>query len=492
VRAWKRTVLAAFGLLAMGAGCATSETANDRVSPEVPLWYRRPSNTMSVLVQRSLTASGRTTGEDWERGRAEIDAAHGRVFLGTADRGFYALRAGDGSTIWRFETLGVVQCESLYDSELDVVYFGSHDGALYAVRAFDGSLLWRYFTGAEVARRPVRNGEMLYFANGADQLFAVDRRTGKKKWQAQRTSALGMEIAGYAGPTLANGKVYLAYSDGHVAAYDARDGSEKWTPVDLSAEAEQTSASGEAPRYLDVDTTPVPNEIPGSGNVIYVASYAGGVFALDAETGARVWANDQARGVTDLTLFREAAHAPDPKGPDRDGPTVPERKLLLGPLGSRSDQRKNGVAQRRARGRRHRAGAGRGRAARGHHALWPLSSVAAQRPRDRRLRHGYGRGANAVGLRQPRLRHDQCRHLARHPDRTAGPRRRGTVESVQLSLTRLTPSSNAGRLGAELQGVAVDEAGQPVEFVRLAEGTIEHGPLLDRAVDERKTLFHHR
>ncbi|WP_394849885.1 PQQ-binding-like beta-propeller repeat protein [Pendulispora brunnea] len=334
MRAWKRTALAAFGLLAMGAGCATSETANDRVSPEVPLWYRRPANTMSVLLKRSLTATGRTTGEDWERGRTEIDAAHGRIFLGTADRGFYALRAGDGSTIWRFETLGVVQCESLYDPELDLVYFGSHDGALYAVRAFDGSLVWRYFTGAEVARRPVRNGEMLYFANGADQLFAVDRRTGKRKWQAQRTSALGMEIAGYAGPALANGKVYLAYSDGHVVAYDARDGSEKWTPVDLSAEAEQNTSAGEVPRYLDVDTTPVPNEIPGSGNVVYVASYAGGVFALDAETGSRVWVNDQARGVTDLTLFNEPAHAPDPNGPDRDGPTVPARKLLLASSGT--------------------------------------------------------------------------------------------------------------------------------------------------------------
>ncbi|WP_394839170.1 PQQ-binding-like beta-propeller repeat protein [Pendulispora rubella] len=334
MRAWKRTALAAFGLLAMGAGCATSETANDRVSPEAPLWYRRPANTMSVLLKRSLTATGRTTGEDWERGRAEIDPAHGRIFVGTADRGFYALRAGDGSTIWRFETLGVVQCESLYDAELDIVYFGSHDGALYAVRAFDGSLVWRYFTGAEVARRPVRNGEMLYFANGSDQLFAVDRRTGKKKWQAQRTSALGMEIAGYAGPALANNKVYLAFSDGHVVAYDARDGSEKWTPVDLSAEAEQNTAAGEVPRYLDVDTTPVPNDIPGSGNVVYVASYAGGVFALDAETGSRVWVNDQARGVTDLTLFNEPAHAPDPNGPDRDGPTVPARKLLLASSGT--------------------------------------------------------------------------------------------------------------------------------------------------------------
>jgi len=259
--------------------------------------------------------------------RKQVDARHGRVFCGSADHGLYALRAGDGSSIWRFETLGVVQSEPYYDGELDVVYFGSHDGALYAVRAFDGSLLWRFNTGAEVARRPALLGEMLYVANGSDQLYALDRRTGALRWSAHRTPALGMEVAGYAGPAVSAGKVYMAFSDGHVDAYDAKDGTEKWTPVDLSAEAEQ-NAGGEAPRYLDVDTTPIVDDGP-TGKVVYVAGYAGGTYALDAETGARLWVNDKALGVTDITLWSEPAHAPSPTGPDRGGPTVPARKVLL-------------------------------------------------------------------------------------------------------------------------------------------------------------------
>jgi outer membrane protein assembly factor BamB len=321
-------------LLGLGAAsCATTETANDRVNPEVPLWYHRPSGSMHVVLRRTLTAAARTVGEDYERGRAEVDPAHNRVFCGSADHGLYALRAGDGSSIWRFETLGVVQSEPLYDSELDLVYFGSHDGALYAVRAANGELVWRFNTGAEVAKKPVRLGEMIYVANGSDQLYALDRRTGAMRWQAHRTPALGMEVAGYAGPAVANGKVYIAYSDGHVLAYDAVTGNERWTPVDLSAEAEQ-SAGGEAPRYLDVDTTPIIDDFAATpqqaaGRVVYVASYAGGVFALDAETGSRVWSNDKALGVTDITLWREPAHLPNPRGPDKDGPMVPERKILL-------------------------------------------------------------------------------------------------------------------------------------------------------------------
>jgi outer membrane protein assembly factor BamB len=298
------------------------------VNAENPPWFRRPSGAMHVFVHRQLTAQGRTVGEDWERGRPEIDPAHDRVFVGSADRGLYALRAGDGTTIWRFETLGLVQSEPLYDPELDYVYFGSHDGALYCVKAHSGELVYRFDTGAEVSRKPVRLGEMLYFANAADFVFAIERRTGKPRWQNHRTPALGMEISGHAGPSVdeSGNVVFMAFSDGHVVGYDARDGSERWTPVDLSAEAEESS--GETPRYLDVDTTPVVDEHP-QGRVIYVSSYAGGVFALDASSGARVWSNTSAIGVTDLVLFREPAHEPHPNGPDANGPSVPERKLVL-------------------------------------------------------------------------------------------------------------------------------------------------------------------
>jgi outer membrane protein assembly factor BamB len=311
------------------SGCGLGDLfGGDRVNPEVPSWYHRPSGTMQIFAHRTLAVQGRAAGEDWERGRPEIDAAHDRVFVGTSDHGLYALRAGDGSTIWRFETAGLVQSEPLYDPELDVVYFGSHDGALYCVRAGNGNLIFRFDTGAEVSRKPVRLGETVFFANAADFLFAADRRTGKPVWQTHRTPALGMEISGHAGPALdaSAGLVFMAYSDGHVIGYDAKDGSERWSPLDLSAEAEQ--AGGEAPRYLDVDTTPVV-DTQAQGHVVYVSSYAGGVFALDAASGSRFWSNTSAAGVTDLVLFTEPAHAPNPLGPDRGGPTVPAKKILI-------------------------------------------------------------------------------------------------------------------------------------------------------------------
>jgi outer membrane protein assembly factor BamB len=328
-----RIAVALVGTVAM-LGCSTLETSNDRVNPDKPLWFARPNGAIHVLFRRELTASTRTSGDPYERGRVAVDVPHGRIFIGTSDRGLYALRASNGSTLWRFETLGVVQSEPLYDAELDMVYFGSNDGALYAVHAADGALVWRYDSGGEVARRAVLGGEVLYFANGADNLFAVDRRTGKPLWRVHRTSALGMEVSGYAGPALDQGVVFFAYSDGHVGAYDARDGSERWTPVDLSAEAEQ-SQGGEALRYLDVDTTPVPYDLGAAGRVVFVASYAGGVYALDEERGAPLWKNEKALGVTELALWREPAHLASPGDPQYvpGGPEVPAREMLLASSG---------------------------------------------------------------------------------------------------------------------------------------------------------------
>jgi outer membrane protein assembly factor BamB len=315
--------------IAIAAVCAAGcdQIRAGSTAPAIPLWVHHPGGALSIELRRDVTALARQSGEVYERGRPEIDAAHRRVFVGSSDHGLYAIRADSGATLWRFETLSAVQCEPFYDDEEDVVYFGSNDGALYKVRALDGSLLWRFNTNAEVARRPVTRAGVVYVTNANDTLIAIDAATGKLRWHQHRTPAFGMEVAGYAGPALGRDKVYTAFSDGTVQAYSLEDGSEQWPTVDLAAEAEQ-AAGGDAPRYLDVDTTPLLDR-HSSGMVVYVASYVGGVFALDAENGTRVWVNDKAAGVTNLVLWEQPGHAP--RG--GEGPDVPARKILLATSG---------------------------------------------------------------------------------------------------------------------------------------------------------------
>lgn len=323
----RRRWLCALGLALAGLGAGACESVRAGANPEVPLWVHRPSGSLSVVYKVSLLAPSRQMGEPYERGQPEIDAAHRRLFVGTSDRGLYCVRAEDGTVLWRFETVGFVNGAPLYDARENVLYFGSNDGALYRVDADTGRLHWRFATNAEIARRPVLSDGLLYAVNANDTVLALEPKSGKLIWSQHRTPALGMEVAGYSGALVWRGKVYVAFSDGTVTAFDAKTGFERWQPVDLSAEAEQHL--GEIPTYLDVDTTPVA-DLLDQGPVVYVGSYAGGVYALDAETGTQVWANPAVAGVSDLVLWQQPAHAPR----NKEGPPLPERRLLFASTGT--------------------------------------------------------------------------------------------------------------------------------------------------------------
>jgi outer membrane protein assembly factor BamB len=320
-----------FALLAVG-GLSGCEASRAGAHAEVPVWTHHPAWSLEVVYSQPLLAESRRHGEPYERGGAEIDVKGRRVFVGSSDAGLYALRAIDGQVIWRFETAGAVQGEPLYDPRENAVYFGSNDGALYKVDADRGLLKWRFMSNAEVARRPQLVGDTLYAVNANDTILALDPRTGERRWSQHRTPALGMEIAGHGAALVWRGKVYMVYSDGTVTAYDAETGAEMWQPIDLSGEAEERL--GEVPRYLDVDTTPVAGTVDG-GAVVYVGSYEGGVYALDADTGNVIWSLPAVLGVSDLMLWEQPEHANN-SNPDQSdqAPKEPARKILIAATGT--------------------------------------------------------------------------------------------------------------------------------------------------------------
>jgi outer membrane protein assembly factor BamB len=296
------------------AACQGLGTAN----PELPLWANHAGEALSVRMKRQLTARTRVVDEPYERATPAIDPWHRRVFVGSSDHGLYAVRAIDGSTLWRFETAGIVASEPLYDPREDVVYFGSNDGALYKLRAADGKMLWRFYSAAEITRVPVLDGDVLYVTNANDTLIAIDPRTGKHRWHQKQPSAGGMEIAGYAGVAVYGDKVFTAFSDGRVMAFRKRDGAPMWE-ARLTTAVEQTR---DALSYWDADATPVVAVIDGEP-LVFAASYEGGVFALGADSGMQHWHNDGATGVTELVLWQGPS-----RQPPKDGKAVTHQRLI--------------------------------------------------------------------------------------------------------------------------------------------------------------------
>lgn len=197
-----------------------------------------------------------------------------------------------GELLWSVEAGSPFNAGALIHE--GTAYVGAANGRLYALDARTGAVKWTYETGEELATQPVLAGDLLLVASEGSTVFAVNAKTGKWAWQFRRDPPAGFAIRGASRPTVDFGVAYVGFADGTVAALDASDGTVNWA----------RNLSGGGREFLDVDTSPV---LDDSGRV-YVASYTGGLFALDVETGEVRW-NTVARGLTNLIRQGEVLFA---------------------------------------------------------------------------------------------------------------------------------------------------------------------------------------
>ncbi len=105
-------------------------------------------------------------------------------------------------------------------------------------------------------------------------MVALDPATGKWRWQYEREMPEGFTIHGYAGPRLHGNELLAGFADGYFVSLGATSGEVLWARS-LATASEQ---------FVDVDTTPAL-----LGNLAYVASYSGGLCAIDLHDGAIKW-----------------------------------------------------------------------------------------------------------------------------------------------------------------------------------------------------------
>jgi outer membrane protein assembly factor BamB len=217
-------------------------------------------------------------------GAPAFDPRQRLVFVGSVDNALYALRVGDASIVWRFETFGRVDSTPTVDD--DLVIFGSADGAVYALDTQHGTMRWRFATAAAVVHPPIVANNTVVFANANDTIVALNRADGSVRWRYRRTAPGGITLSGHAGLTRVQNRVYTGFSDGNVVALDINDGSVAWEQ-DTSGDLENLEERNEAHQAIDVDTTPVV-----VADTVYVASFTAGVYGLDAVSGTRRWRRD--------------------------------------------------------------------------------------------------------------------------------------------------------------------------------------------------------
>jgi outer membrane protein assembly factor BamB len=143
----------------------------------------------------ALDRSGRLK---WKRGTLGFVTSsaaigpRGTVYIGSFDGALHALDPRTGEDRWAYETDDHVYASpALGESS---VYIASADGSVYA---FDlrGVLRWRYDTGDTIrsspvlGRAPSGNGRILYVGSANGELYALDARTGRRRWSFDTTPA---------------------------------------------------------------------------------------------------------------------------------------------------------------------------------------------------------------------------------------------------------------------------------------------------------------
>ena len=267
-----RARFAAVALLALGVltGCAsaTVRRLDDSTAPV------HPAGIVQIAWRVSLHDHGLFEPAPEECASGVL--ANGRLVIGSRAANLVGVAPDTGHIDWVTGVSGGVDSEALFDAARGQVYVGADDGSFYAVDPKTGVIRWTY-RGKGAIERPVdMGGDLVYVTTASDRVVALEAATGKWRWQYERDMPEGFTIHGYAGARLRGDRLLAGFADGYLVSLAAATGEVVWAKS-LAAASEQ---------FVDVDTTPA---FAPKGDVTYVSSYSGGLYALDARDGSVRW-----------------------------------------------------------------------------------------------------------------------------------------------------------------------------------------------------------
>lgn len=253
----------------------------------------------------------------------------GTVYLPTGDGRLVSLDAATGELLWEFASTGPVRSSPAVAGEL--AYVGLDDGRIVALDRDTGRLRWQFETGEQVLSSPVIHEGVLYVGSNDWYLYALDAATGERIWRFKASNAITSDPSVYppviafvdlhgrlhvldidnakvrfhyetaitaeGGPVFQGNRVFVADGGGRVRAVDwsewSRPFEELYVRVRRQAWLWRLVESVGQQRGIvwysreragAFDTAPVV-----AGGMVFAASLSGSLFALERDTGARIW-----------------------------------------------------------------------------------------------------------------------------------------------------------------------------------------------------------
>lgn len=231
-----------------------------------------------------------------EQAAPAIDPATGRVYVGSTRRALLAFDA-NGRELFRYQAPASIEAEPTVDGKRGELYVATVTGELLALDADSGELRWQAKVSGPVSKPGLLRDDALYVVTDEDVVLALARKDGEILWRYRRDPREGFGITGHAGLSTAGNRIFTGFGDGVVVALDAGDGRVLWE-TDTAVDLDDVDATR---RFVDVDTTPAV-----VGDRIYVASFSGGVYGLEIETGTVAHHDRTLQGVTAITPSQDA------------------------------------------------------------------------------------------------------------------------------------------------------------------------------------------
>ena len=192
------------------------------------------------------------------------------------------------------------------------VFFGSGDGNVYAVDAQSGTLQWKFATKDVVHSSPAFVNNTVYIGSWDSYLYAIDADTGQAKWSFKtgEDDAIHNQVGFQGSPAVVDGTVYIGCRDAHVYAVDAATGRKKWDYPTSKSWVIGTPAvrdglvyvgTSDSSRFMGLDARTgrlrfdfkagayIFSSAALAGDLAYVGSHNGKLYAIDAKTGKQAW-----------------------------------------------------------------------------------------------------------------------------------------------------------------------------------------------------------
>jgi len=158
---------------------------------------------------------------------------------------------------------------------------GTNQGRLLALKQEDGSLAWEAKLATAILSSPVIEDDIVIARTIDEKVYGISAFDGEVLWTISRTSP-SLTLRGESQPLLIQGITFVGFSDGTLAALDAKTGRALWDfPISFPR------GTNELENLSDVDTTPLL-----VGKSIYVSSTQDITHSLDIQEQSLDWSEE--------------------------------------------------------------------------------------------------------------------------------------------------------------------------------------------------------